>query len=129
MTDDVVKQIERAVNSAFLAYLKQRFPDRAFNMNGQGELTVDGIDAGLVRTEQAVSGTEEVAGHWRRLKDGGWKWISEHSRAKAMPTAMDLARIEAQEEQNPNVGFSVEEALNGFVSTLSNPSSLQNYLN
>jgi len=129
MTDDIVKQVERAVNSAFLAYLKQRFPDRAFNMNGQGELTVDGIDVGLMRTEQAISGTEEVEGHWRRLKNREWKWIEGHTRAKAMPTAMDLARIEAQDEQTPNLGFSVEEALNGFISTLSNPSSLENYLN
>jgi hypothetical protein len=129
MTDDIVTRIERAVNSAFISYLKQRFPDRDFNMNGQGELTVDGVDMGLVRTEQAISGVEEVAGHWRRLKNGGWKWVEGHTRSNPMPTAMELAEIEAKEETTPNVGFSMEEALNGFINTLSNPSSLENYLN
>ena len=121
-------QIEKAVNAALLAYLKQRFSDREFAMNSQGEITVDGLDVGLIRTEAAMSGEETVSGHWRRLKNGRWKWIEEHTRAKQMPTAMELAQLEVQQENYPNVGFSVEEVVNEFVRTLSNPESLKNYL-
>ncbi len=121
-------QIEKAVNAALLAYLKQRFSDREFAMNSQGEITVDGLDVGLIRTEEAMSGEETVSGHWRRLKNGRWKWIEEHTRAKQMPTAMELAQLEVQQENYPNVGFSVEEVVNEFVRTLSNPESLKNYL-
>ena len=121
-------QIEKAVNAALLAYLKQRFSDREFAMNSQGEITVDGLDVGLIRTEEAMSGEETVSGHWRRLKNGRWKGIEEHTRAKQMPTAMELAQLEVQQENYPNVGFSVEEVVNEFVRTLSNPESLKNYL-
>jgi len=126
--ESALPQIEKAVNAAFLAYLKQRFSDREFGMNSQGEITVDGLDVGLIRTEEAMSGEEEVAGHWRRLKNGGWKWIEGHTRAKKMPTAMELAQIEIQQENYPDVGFSVEGAVNEFIRTLSNPDSLKNYL-
>ena len=128
MQDDAIRRIETAVNNKLLAYLKQRVPESVFGMNPQGELTVDGLDVGLIRTEEAMYTDETVAGHWRRLKNGRWKWIEEHTRAKQMPTAMELAQLEVQQEDYPNVGFSVEEVVNEFVRTLSNPESLKNYL-
>ena len=128
MQDDEIRRIETAVNNKLLAYLKQRVPESVFGMNPQGELTVDGLDVGLIRTEEAMYTDETVAGHWRRLKNGRWKWIEEHTRAKQMPTAMELAQLEVQQENYPNVGFSVEEVVNEFVRTLSNPESLKNYL-
>ena len=129
MQDDAIRRIETAVNNKLLAYLKQRVPESVFGMNPQGELTVDGLDVGLIRTEEAMYTDETVAGHWRRLKNGRWKWIEEHTRAKKMPTAMELAEIESQEEKSPKLGFDLDAIVQDFIQTLTMPNSLQSELN
>ena len=126
--NDYVQKIEDALNNGLLSFLKGRHPDRLFTVNFQGDIVVDGIDMGLKRTEQAAAGGEPVAGHWRRSKGGKWTWITPHSKRKEMPSAMELARIEMKEESSPTLGFSVEDSVQEYLTSLQAPNSLQRFL-
>ena len=125
---NIEQRVENAINKSLLSFLKARHPDRLFTINFQGDIAVDGVDVGLERVEQAAAGGEPVTGHWRRSTKGRWTWIASHARQKEMPSAMDLALIEEQEEQSPTFGFSVEETVQEFLQVVSQPNSLQRFL-
>ena len=125
---DYVQKIQDALNKGFESFLKAELPDLLITTNLQGDIVVDGIDVGLQRTEQAAAGGEPVAGHWRRSKGGKWTWITPHSKRKEMPSAMELAELEAKEEISPTLGFSIEEKVQKFLQTLQQPNSLQRFL-
>jgi len=121
-------QIERAVTNFVLDFFQQQHPDRQFKMNSQGELVVDGVDVVQQKVEEAYSGGQDVSGHYRHKKGGGYTWVQSHVRQNTMPSALELAQLEAQQEDSPTIGFSVEETLQKCMDSLKQPNSLQKYL-
>jgi|TARA_R110000824_G_scaffold15892_1_gene66609 hypothetical protein len=121
-------QIESAIYQFVLDCLQQEHPDRHFKFSAQGELVVDGVDVVQQKVETAYSGGQDVTGHYRRKKGGGYTWIQSHVRQNTMPSALELAQLEAQEEESPTVGFSIEDTLQKCMEALRKPNSLQRYL-
>ena len=121
-------QIEKAVHNFILDFFRQAHPGRQFKLNLQGELVVDGVDVVQQKVEEAYSGGQDVVGHYRQKKGGGYTWVQPHVRQNTMPSALELAQLDAQQEDSPTIGFSVEETLQKCMDSLKQPNSLQKYL-
>ena len=94
----------------------------------QGELVVNGVDVVEQKIEQAYSGGQEVSGHYRQKKGGGYTWVKSHVRQNTMPSALELVELEEQQENSPKLGFSLEDTLQKCIEALQQPNSLQKYL-
>ena len=121
-------QIKSAVQNFVVAFCNHEHPGRRFHFNQQDELVVDGVDVVAQKVEEAYSGGQEVSGHYRQKKGGGYTWVQSHVRQNTMPSALELAQLEAQQEDSPTIGFSVEDTLAKCMDSLKQPNSLQKYL-
>mgnify|MGYP003658390910 FL=1 len=124
----MVVQIKSAVQNFVVDFCHHEHPKRRFHFNQQDELVVDGVDVVAQKVEEAYSGGQEVSGHYRRLKGGGVTWVQSHVRQNTMPSALDLAELEEQQENSPTIGFSLEDTLQKCIAALKQPNSLQKYL-
>lgn len=124
----MIAQIQKAVQNFMLDFFRQAHPDRHFSVNMQGELVVNGVDVVEQKIEQAYSGGQEVSGHYRQKKGGGYTWVKSHVRQNTMPSALELVELEEQQENSPTLGFSLEDTLQKCIEALKQPNSLQKYL-
>ena len=124
----MVMQIKSAVQNFVVDFCRQEHPDRRFHFNQQEELVVDGVDVVAQKVEKAYGGGQDVSGHYRRKKGGGYTWVQSHVRQDTMPSALEIAQLEQQQEISPTVGFSIEDTLQKCMEALKPPNSLQKYL-
>ena len=123
----MVMQVKTALQNSLLDFCHQEHPGRRFHFKGD-DLVVDGVDVVENKVEEAYSGGQGVSGHYRRKKGGGYTWVQSHVRQNTMPSALEIAQLEQQQEDSPTVGFSIENTLQKWMETVKLPNSLQKYL-
>jgi len=123
----MVTQVQTALRSSLLDFCHKEQPGRKFRWDGDN-LVVDSIDVVEQKVEEAYSGGQGVSGHYRHKKGGGYTWVQPHVRQNTMPSALELAQLEEQQESSPTVGFSIDDILQKWMETVKKPNSLQRYL-
>ena len=118
-----MKAIEDAVNQKLLAVCKEMYPDIEFRL-ANGEVSLISEDPIVSLVDSGVS-EQNVSSYYRRnKKTGEIKRVKGHSKKQSMPSALELAVAQEQQEENPLGGIDMDKLMEEFLKQLSKQDSI-----
>ena len=118
----MIEAIQQRINKILLEVCQRSYPDMQFRLVN-GSLVVE-LEDPIVSLVDSSMSEQQVSGHYRRNKKGEIQRVRRHSKRKSMPTAMELAVAQAQQEATPLADINPSSIWSIFTKRISKPNSI-----
>ena len=118
----MISAIQQKANNLFLEACRKAYPDKQFRLVNGTVVTI--LEDPIVSLVDSSMTEQQVSGHYRRNKKGEIQRVRRHSKRKSMPTAMELAVAQAQQEATPLADINPSSIWSIFTKRISKPNSI-----